>query len=221
MPDFNQQPVNSPNPSKPSKTTRLLLHENILATASGGMAIALGTALSILTLIKMPQGGSMTVGSMLPIIFCALAFGPGWGIGIGAVYGLLQFYIAPFAAQWAQILLDYPIAFGFLGLAGFFARPKAVRMAERNILHRVGSLRMDRIAVAVIVAMSGRLASHILSGVVFFGEYAPEGQNVWVYSALYNATYMVPEMVITCLILIPLAAVIRPRSAKNGRSDAK
>lgn len=187
------------------------VREMILATASGGMSIALGILLSIFTVIKMPQGGSLTIGSMLPVIFCALAFGPLWGLGICAVFGVLQFIINPYIAHWASIILDYPLAFGLLGLAGLFAAPAGRRLAEKNILRRIGLIPLPRVILAVVVGMSARLVSHVLSGVIFFASYAPEGQNVWLYSFIYNATYMVPEMVITCLFLIPLAAVFRTR----------
>ena len=124
---------NTQNPKQTQQKTR----ELVLATASGGMAIALGTLLSIFTVIRMPQGGSLTIGSMLPIIFCALAFGPVWGFGIAIVYGALQFIIAPYAAHWASIFLDYPIAFGLLGLAGLFAAPAQQRRSERHVLRRI------------------------------------------------------------------------------------
>ena len=72
--------------------------ETILATACGGMAIALSTILSMFTIYRMPQGGTITPASMLPIIFCALAFGP-LGI-VSPCTCMLQFIIAPFAAHW-------------------------------------------------------------------------------------------------------------------------
>jgi thiamine transporter len=194
-----------------SNTKQQKTRELVLATASGGMAIALGTLLSIFTVIRMPQGGSFTIGSMLPIIFCALAFGPVWGFGICTVYGVLQFVVAPFTAHWASVLLDYPVAFGLLGIAGFFAAPASQRLKEKNILRRVGLLPMSRITLAVLAALAARLMAHIISGVVFFGYYAPEGQNVWLYSLIYNGTYMVPEMILTALFLVPLAYIVRPR----------
>ncbi len=186
------------------------MRETILATAAGGMAIALSSVLSLVKLFAMPQGGSITAASMLPILFIALAFGPAWGMGIGAVYGLLQFVIEPYSAHWASIILDYPLAFALLGLAGFFALPKSKRLEERQILRRLGGIRWPMIIVAVLVGMLGRTISHVISGIIFYASYAG-GQNPLIYSLVYNLSYMVPEAVITLIILVPLAAVFRKK----------
>ncbi|MDD2458734.1 MAG: energy-coupled thiamine transporter ThiT, partial [Eubacteriales bacterium] len=167
------------------------MRETILATAAGGMAIALSSVLSLVKLFAMPQGGSVTAASMLPILFVALAFGPAWGMGVGAVYGLLQFVIEPYSAHWASVILDYPLAFGLLGLAGFFAVPKADRLEERQILRRLGGIRWPMVIVAVLTGMFGRTISHVLSGIVFYASYAGD-QNPLIYSLVYNLSYMVP-----------------------------
>jgi thiamine transporter len=200
------------------KPSSVSTHETILATAAGGMAIALSTVLSMIKLFAMPQGGSVTAASMLPIFVgtplakVALAFGPAWGMGIGAVYGVLQFVIEPYSAHWASIILDYPLAFGLLGLAGFFARPRAERLAEHQILRRVAVISGSRIFLGVVVGLLGRTVSHVISGVIFYASYAG-GQNPLIYSLIYNLSYMVPEAVITLVILIPLAAVFRRKGA--------
>lgn len=194
----------------PNTTTKA--RESILATAAGGMAIALSSVLSLIKLFEMPQGGSVTAASMLPVLFVALALGPAWGLGIGAVYGLLQFVLQPYSAHWASIILDYPLAFGLLGLAGLFARPLQERMAERNLLRRLSAIRWPQIIAAVVVGMLGRTLAHVLSGVVFYASYAKEaGQNPWIYSLVYNLSYMIPEAIITLIVLIPLAVVFRKK----------
>ena len=194
----------------PNTTTKA--RESILATAAGGMAIALSSVLSLIKLFEMPQGGSVTAASMLPVLFVALALGPAWGLGIGAVYGLLQFVLQPYSAHWASIILDYPLAFGLLGLAGLFARPLQERMAERNLLRRLSAIRWPQIIAAVVVGMLGRTLAHVLSGVVFYASYAEEaGQNPWIYSLVYNLSYMIPEAIITIIVLVPLAVVFRKK----------
>lgn len=186
-------------------------HETVLATACGGMSIALGTVLSMIKLYEMPQGGSITPASLLPIIFCAMAFGPVWGIGIGAVYGLLQFIIWPYPAHWASVILDYPLAFALLGLAGLFAAPLRRRIAEKNILHRLSLIPFPLVVIGIFVGAIGRFASSFLSGVIFYGSYAAVGQSVWAYSLVYNGSYLLPDLAILIVVFIPLAAVIRPR----------
>ena len=198
--------VNSPQ--TPGSTAKS--RETILATATGGMAIALASVLSLIKLFDLPQGGSVTVASMLPILFCALTFGPAWGIGIATVYGILQFVISPYAAHWASVFLDYPLAFGLLGLAGFFAAPAAQRLGERNVLKRLAMITPFNIVLGVVIGMIGRTVSHILSGVIFYASYAEgTGLNPWIYSLVYNGSYMLPEAIITLVVLLPLAFAFR------------
>jgi len=220
-PDFESRPDPSPNPvpdlSPRQRHSPAKMRETILATASGGMAIAMSTILSLLPFFEMHFGGSMTPASMLPILVCALAFGPGWGVGICTTYGVLQFVIKPYAAHWASIILDYPAAFGLLGLAGLFAAPKLLRQAERNILHRIGMIPLPRVILALVIGMAGRLAGHVLSGVIFYAEYAAEAgyNSAWIYSLAYNGTYMLPELILTAVIMVSLAAIFRPRPQRR------
>ena len=87
--------------------------------ANGALCIALSTVLSFITLYKMPQGGSITLASMLPMFLFAYAYGVGPGMLVGAAYGFVQFlqgglyFVHP-----VELLLDYPLAFAMLGLAG-------------------------------------------------------------------------------------------------------
>jgi thiamine transporter len=141
---------------------------------------ALSTALSLITFVVFPQGGSVTAGSMVPMVWLALRRGPKIGIFAGVVYGLVQLAILPQIYYPLQILLDYPLAFGCLGLAGFF---KKYALA------------------GVAVAVGGRFVMHLISGAVFFAEFAPEGMNPWVYSTIYNGSYMLPELVISMFFI--------------------
>ena len=89
-----------------------------------------------------------------------------------------------------QMLLDYPLAFGALGLAGFFAGKK------------------HGLQIGYVVGVLGRYVFHVISGVVFFGAYAPEGTPAIIYSLGYQATYIVPEAIAT-LIVISLPPVAK------------
>lgn len=145
--------------------------------------VALATALSVVVVYRLPQGGSVTAASMLPLLVLALRRGPRLGMLAGAVYGLIQLWIEPVVVHWAQVVLDYPLAFALLGLAGWFGR---------------------RPYAGVVAGITGRLASHVVSGVIFFAAYAPAGTNVWAYSLAYNATYLVPEMGLSLVVMFLL-----------------
>jgi thiamine transporter len=145
---------------------------------------ALSTALSLITFVVFPEGGSVTLASMVPIIWLALRRGPKVGLFIGVVYGLVQLAVMPQIYFLPQVFLDYPLAFGCLGLAGFFQK--------RWML------------LGVVVAVTGRFIMHLISGALFFASYAPVGMNPWVYSAIYNGSYMLPELVITLFVVFLL-----------------
>jgi len=149
-----------------------------------GVLIALATVLSFLKVYRAPQGGSVTAASMVPIIMLALRWGPRAGILTGVAYGLVQQMIDPFVVHPVQMLLDYSVAFGLLGLAGLFRRMPALGAS---------------------VGVLGRMVSHVVSGVVFFGAYAPEGSSVLAYSLVYNASYLVPEVIISAVVIQMLA----------------
>ncbi len=132
-----------------------------------------------------PQSGSINLG-MVPIFWLALRRGPKIGIFAGAVFGVVDLAIEPFVVNPAQFILDYPLAFACLGLAGFF----------RNI-RPVGPV------LGVVVGGTGRFISHFVSGVVYFASYAPPGMSpVW-YSITYNGSYMIPSIII-CAVVIGL-----------------
>ncbi|PIU59934.1 energy-coupled thiamine transporter ThiT [Candidatus Bathyarchaeota archaeon CG07_land_8_20_14_0_80_47_9] len=133
--------------------------------------------------LHLPQGGSVTLASMVPLLWFALRRGPRWGVEAGIVYGLVHMVISGDIYYPTQILLDYPLAFGALGLAGAFQK---------------------RPVVGVGVGIIGRFIFHFISGVIFFGQYAWEGWNVYVYSAAYNATYLIPEFVVSAIIIFIL-----------------
>ena len=160
--------------------------------ANAALVIALSFILSYIRLYKMPQGGSITLASMLPIFMFAYAYGVGPGMLVGMAYGVLQFIQDAYFVHPVELLLDYPLAFAMLGLAGLAGR----------FSYSWG------IIPGIVIGTLGRFLCAFLSGVIFFGMYAPEGQNVLVYSAVYNGLYLIPEAAI-CIVLAMIPQIRR------------
>ena len=144
------------------------------------MFVSLATVLSYIKIIRLPQGGSVTAASMVPILWLSLRRGPKVGLFAATVYGLVQFALEPFIFHPAQVLLDYPIAFGLLGLAGLFQK---------------------RPFIGVGLGIIGRFVAHFFSGIIFFASYTPEGIHPAIYSAAYNGGYLLVELVISIYII--------------------
>lgn len=159
-----------------------------------GVAVALSAVLNFIPLFKMPYGGSVNL-EMLPILIVALRWGGLPGLFTGAVYGFVQLAIDPYVVHPLQMLLDYPLAYMMVGLAGFV--PINLLDVNRKVIY-------GRILAAVILGGMGRFVAHLFTGVIFFGQYAPEGQNPWIYSTLYNLYYIIPSIFISYLIIIPI-----------------
>lgn len=163
------------------------------------VALALAMVCSMIKFANLPMGGSVTLCSMLFIVLIGYWFGPYVGLTTAFAYGLLQFVVEPIFYTLPQMLIDYPLAFGALGLAGFFAGKK------------------HGLQLGYLVGVIGRYIFAVISGVVFFGAYAPEGTPAIVYSLGYNATYIVPEAVIT-LIIISIPAVSKALAQVKKRA---
>ena len=143
-------------------------------------SIALAYALSLIVPFRLPQGGSITAVSMIPILWFALRRGPKMGVSEGIVYGFVRTLRQPFIVHPIQFLLDYPLAFGALGLAGLFKKQPIL---------------------GVVVGIAGRFLCHFLSGVIFFAAYAPAGMNPTVYSAVYNGSYLIVELAFSVIVM--------------------
>jgi len=180
--------------------------EMILSVACGGICLGLSFVLSQIKLFEMPQGGTITPASMLPIIFFALCFGFSKGICVAFVFSLLQL-IGGTLVSFPQVMMDYIVAFTAIGFAGIFAASAKKRVEVKNPLKRLSLIPFWRIGAAVFAAFVLRFISHLLAGVIFWSEYAGE-QNVWVYSAVYNGTFLLVEAAITAVILIGVSLAL-------------
>ena len=147
------------------------------------LGIALALVTSYIKLWEMPMGGSVTLLSMFFICLIGYWFGLKYGIITGIAFGLLQFIIDPYMLSIPQVMLDYPLAFGALGLSGIFCNKKF------------------GLQIGYIIGVVGRFVCSTLSGVIFFADYAPEGMNPWVYSIAYQGSYIGAELILTLIII--------------------
>lgn len=174
------QTENSIGENKNVFPTKILAEIIIFVAMAGALALISHSFFSL------PEGGSINLG-MLPIFWLALRRGPKIGIFAGAVLGVVDLTIEPFVVHPIQFILDYPLAFACLGLAGFFRK-----------FSTVGPV------LGVVAGGSVRFLCHFTSGVIYFPMYAPAGMNVILYSAIYNGTYMIPSIIICVAIILLL-----------------
>jgi len=164
---------------------------------TSALLVALATVLMLLSkIIPTPwlQGGSITLASMVPIILAGIMFGTKWGLCTSLVYALLQmmfgFYPPPtqtFIYFVLVVFLDYIFAFGVLGLSGTF--------------YNLFGKKSISIPLSGFIVTFLRYICHIISGITIWGVYAAEGQSVLAYSLIYNGSYMIPEIIITTVVL--------------------
>lgn len=147
------------------------------------VALALAMVTSMIKLFRFPFGGSVTLFSMLFICLIGYFYGPGTGILTAVAYGVLQFILGPYIYTPIQVVVDYPLAFGALGLAGFFWKSK------------------NGLLKGYIIGVVGRWVFSVISGWVFFGEYAWDGWAALPYSLCYNGAYIFAEAIITIILI--------------------
>lgn len=172
---------------------------NTWMLAEAGIVIALFLILKQVRVFEMPMGGSITAGSMVPLLVFAFRWGGVKGIFACAVAGILDFILgAKYSFHPVSLLFDYPIAYGMLGLAGFFGKKVAGMLS------------------GTVIGIFGRFLCHVLSGVVVFASYAPEGQSPLLYSILYNGAYLLPECIISFILvalIVKYARLPEPRKS--------
>lgn len=156
-----------------------------------GIMIALAFVLSKIKIFEGPQGGSVTAGSMIPILLFALRWGVGPGIITGTAFGLLKLFLGGWFFSVPQVILEYPIAFGVLGLAGLFAGSSN----KEGMKYYLG------VTMATLIAIGSRFICHFLAGIIFFADYAPEGTSPVLHSLIYQSSYLIPEFIISAIIL--------------------
>lgn len=179
---------------------KLTKKEKIRRLAESSIMLALSTILAEFAVFKLPYGGSVTLFSQLPLVVISYRYGVKWGAftglvmaGIQMIFGLENFsYVSGIWAYLILIFADYIVAFGVLGLGGMF---------KNKIKNQSISLTLGSVVVSLV-----RFLCHFISGVTIWSGYA-EGTSVWAYSLTYNASYMVPELIITAVGAAVIASI--------------
>lgn len=152
--------------------------------AFSAMAVALAIATSMIKVIKLPMGGSVTLFSMLFIVLIGYGYGIKTGLAASLAYGVLQLLLDPYILNIPQVFLDYILGFGALGLSGIFSNSK------------------HGLIKGYIVGVIGRFICSFLSGWIFFAVYTPEFFNSAIlYSIVYNGSYIGLEAAVTFVVI--------------------
>lgn len=168
-------------------------NKQTLILVETAVMVAFAYVLSLFRVVEMPQGGSVSL-AMLPIFVIALRWGGIPGMVAGLLFSATKLLTEPYIVHPLQAMLDYPLAFASIGLAGFFR---------------------DKPLAGIAVGGLSRLLCHFFSGVVFFAAYAPAGQSIYAYSFIYNITYMGPELVIALIVAPLVMAKVMPMASQE------
>lgn len=177
----------------------------------GAIMIALATVLSLIKLVDMPYGGSVTCASMLPMVIIAYRHGIGFGLGTGAVYAVLQqllglntlSYVTGWQSVLAVILLDYVLAFTAVGIGGIFRRHSGYDTDKPSPEAQSRELVLGMLLVCVV-----RYILHVIAGATVWAGLSIPTEAALLYSLGYNATYMIPETLVNALVALWLGGVL-------------
>ncbi|MCL1941474.1 MAG: energy-coupled thiamine transporter ThiT [Synergistaceae bacterium] len=174
----------------------------IAIIAEGALCAALSVVLSYFTLFRMPQGGSINL-SLVPMFVFAYRHGWKWGIEVGILVGFLEMMLRGYVVHPVQAILDYPLAFAVIGFCGIWRK------------------NLPALVTGTILAGLARLACHVVSGVVFFASYAPEGTSVLLYSFIYNAAFFFPQLAANMIVALPVFRRIEKIYPRNRNELAE
>ena len=161
--------------------------------ASGALSIALSFILSCIRLYRMPTGGSVTLGSMLPLMLFAIAYGTTPGLLAGLAYGLMQYLQGGWWLNVWQFIFDYILAFALLGLAGI-----AHNKDEKMMYLSIPFAALCRAVCAILAGLMWAQDSIANGDALVIGSTTYSSSLL--YSMVYNGVYIIPDMLI-CLLL--------------------
>ncbi len=174
---------------------------NARRLTESGLMIALATILSFVKLVDLPYGGSVTLASMVPMILLAYRYGTAWGLLSSFVYSLIEFVIGSSVLSYATsagaavaiVLFDYIFAFSALGLGGVL----------RGKLNNASA-----VALGALIACVLRYLMHVISGATVWAGLSIPTNDALIYSCIYNATYMLPETIVTVIASVYIASLL-------------
>lgn len=192
--------------------TRIDIHNRTFQMVFSAVMVALATVLSVIPVMQLPFGGSVTLFSQVPILTVSWILGVPWGLASGLAYAILQLlvggignfsYVQGILAYIILVFADYLVPFTFLGFAGMFKR------VIKNPYVAAGT--------GTVLVCFVRFVSHFVSGATIWTEYAPDTaiKAVLAYSASYNASYMVPETIISVVGICVVIALLNKLAPKQ------
>ncbi len=187
--------------------------------------IAASIILSFIKIYEAPLGGSVTLFSMVPLMIISIRHGLGWGLGSAFIFSIFKLwmgagnfaYVPTVVGILVVILLDYIVAYTAIGLAGIFRKLKFLKNEKTNMTVMT--------VCGVLFACIVRFASHFVNGAVVWYEITKNGDwneyvhtvGMWLYSFVYNVTYLGPETVMTVIavpVIITVLGIMQKQSAK-------
>lgn len=182
-------------------------NQRLRTIAEIGLTLALFAVFAMikLTLPFNIAGGSVSL-SILPLVILAIVRGPAVGLTAGALAGVIDYILEPYAVSALQVLLDYPIAFGVVGLAGLLSAFIYKSQKEGKTLSLLFG-----IAGAAFIGGLARTIVHFLSGIIFFAENLPAGKNLYIWSASYQMSYMLPSTIAAIILSVLIVPILVKR----------
>ena len=167
-----------------NSSTRKMTTQQLVTCA---VALALAYVTSYIKIFKLPFGGSVTLFSMLFIVLIGYWYGAKIGILTGLVYGIFQFLQEPYVLSLFQVCCDYILAFGAMGIAGFFSKSKKHGLVK-----------------AYLAAILARGAFHALGGYLYWMDYMPSNfpkSLTALYPIIYNYSFILAEGILTVIVI--------------------
>ncbi len=201
--------------TKPASPVSFPKPKPIVRLTETAIMLALGAVLSLIPLLELPYGGSLTVASMVPVLLIAYRYGASWGLFSAFAFSLLQLlfglknlsYATSFIAAMAILFLDYLLAFSSLSAGGWF---------RNKIKSQSAALGLGALCACVL-----RFVFHVIAGCTVWAGISIPTTAALLYSLSYNATYMIPETLITVLTAVYLGRVLDFRSEHLARLSAR